>query len=333
MKDYFSLSIRGRDWWLPILAYWFVAVAFDIPVVLTTGAGHGRNPGAAFVLFFVFIAALTVVVSLAYIAVLRTLFSQLSLGTHTFSFRGSMGRFLGINLLGVLLSLVTLGIYLPWWMRRALAHLVSGTRIDTTEPVFYGRGGTLFKYLLLCIYLPLIVLLGALVLYAVIAQRGGTQSSTVVTLFLWLFYLVFFVFYSVYLYLSYRWFLHIRLGDRTFALQTQFWEATGMVVGQLLLSIVTVSIYSPAAFARLYRYFIARTVVHGPEGEVGRFGFDAPVGRGFLIMWGQGLLSLITIGIYLPWAYARIARWFAQHTCYERVEQIAGGEVPGEALS
>jgi uncharacterized membrane protein YjgN (DUF898 family) len=40
----------------------------------------------------------------------------------------------------------------------------------------------------------------------------------------------------------------------------------------------------------------------------------SPLGRGFLLMWGQGLLSLITAGIYYPWAMARVGRWVASHT-------------------
>jgi uncharacterized membrane protein YjgN (DUF898 family) len=47
-------------------------------------------------------------------------------------------------------------------------------------------------------------------------------------------------------------------------------------------------------------------------------GFDGPVGRGFLLLWGQTLLVLITLGIYSPWAMARVGRWFAEHTSLDR---------------
>lgn len=318
MKNYFAFDIRGRDWWLPVLAYWFVAVVFDVPI-LFLNAGNAGNAGSVLAFFIVFIFALSITLSLAYVAVLRTAIPKLSIGAHVFSFRGSMGRFLGMNLLGALLSLVTLGVYLPWWERRVVAYLVSETQVDGEAPAFRGRAGTLFKYLFLCIYLPLIVLFGALALYGAVAHNASVLSQTFVTTLVTFFYLLLFIVYSIYLYLSYRWLVQIQWRNRTVGWKTRFWGATGMVLGQLLLSIITAFIYSPAAIVRLHRYFAARTVLDGPDGEVGRLGFDGSPGRGFLVMWGQGLLSLVTVGIFLPWAYARVMRWVAERTYYERV--------------
>jgi hypothetical protein len=40
-------------------------------------------------------------------------------------------------------------------------------------------------------------------------------------------------------------------------------------------------------------------------------------GGGFGLLWGQTLLSIITIGFYLPWAYGKIGRWIASVTYYD----------------
>jgi len=92
----------------------------------------------------------------------------------------------------------------------------------------------------------------------------------------------------------------------------------GAILGQVLLTVVTVFIY-----------FSARTVIQrapaevdsgstaAPAGgpmsagaaepgsdaaqggdEIGHLGFDGPIGKGFLLIWGQTLLTIITIGSF-----------------------------------
>ena len=346
MKNYFKFDVRGRDWWLPILVYWFVSVVFNIPIQIMSAQKSQPHLGTLYVIMIVFVFVLVITLSFAYIAILRIAFAKVSLGSHTFSFRGSMGRFLGINLLGVFLSIITLGIYIPWWTRKAYAYLLSEAEVDGSRPEFLGRGGRFFKYMLLCVYLPVIVFTGVLVLFGLMSAGRGAVSSTAVTFIVVLLYIVLLIAMMFFVYLTYKWMVQIRLAGRTIIWKTRFWESMGAILGQVLLTVVTVIIYFPAATLRLYRYFTARTVVQRApaeadssstagqadgsigadassgaaqaDGEIGRLGFDGPIGKGFLLIWGQTLLTIITIGIYLPWAYARIGRWVAEHTYYER---------------
>jgi uncharacterized membrane protein YjgN (DUF898 family) len=121
-----------------------------------------------------------------------------------------------------------------------------------------------------------------------------------------------------YLYLIYRWyFSNLRLGQLEVRWDTRFWPAVGFIFLQLILTLLSALVYGPGAYVRLYAYFARRTLL--AEGAAVRqtVDFDGPVGRGFLLLWGQTLLIVVTLGIYTPWALARVGRWFAEHTSLE----------------
>jgi len=125
--------------------------------------------------------------------------------------------------------------------------------------------------------------------------------------------------FGAYVYYVYRWlFDNLRLEGYAVRWNARFWPTFGMFLGQTLLTVITLFIYYPTAYLRMYRYIAQRIVVKEGEGSEplthATLEFDGPLGRGFLLMWGQGLLSLITAGIYYPWALARVGRWLASHT-------------------
>jgi uncharacterized membrane protein YjgN (DUF898 family) len=132
-------------------------------------------------------------------------------------------------------------------------------------------------------------------------------------------FVVYFMALGVYMYHVYRWLYdNIRLDAYAVRWNARFWPTFGMFLGQALLTLVTLFVYYPVAYLRMYRY-VAKCIVvkegEGPEAPThATLEFDGPLGRGFLLMWGQGCLSLITAGIYYPWAMARVGRWVASHT-------------------
>jgi hypothetical protein len=104
---------------------------------------------------------------------------------------------------------------------------------------------------------------------------------------------------------------------------TRFWPAVGFIFLQLILTLLSALVYWPGAYIRLYAYFARRTVLVEGGSVRQAVGFDGPVGAGFLLLWGQTLLTLVTLGIYTPWAMARIGRWFAEHTTLQSPSESA----------
>jgi uncharacterized membrane protein YjgN (DUF898 family) len=130
--------------------------------------------------------------------------------------------------------------------------------------------------------------------------------------------LIFYSFFAAYMYLIYHWFftnLHYR--DKTLSWNTRFWPSVSLIWVQMLLSVVTLGIYLPVAFIKVYGYLAGNTEIRVEEQRVGRLGFQGQTSRGFGLLWGQTLLTIITLGVYAPWAMARIGKWFLSNTYVE----------------
>ena len=82
----------------------------------------------------------------------------------------------------------------------------------------------------------------------------------------------------VFLYLFYKWQVDFSWKDIRVGWKTRFWPSFGFVLGQVLLIVITLSVYWPAAYKNLYRYFTARTVLSRGETEIGHLGFEGQKG-------------------------------------------------------
>ena len=86
-------------------------------------------------------------------------------------------------------------------------------------------------------------------------------------------------------------------------------QQIGISIVNFLLCLITLSIYAPWAFCRIYRWETQHTVINGR-----RLRFDGTGGSlfGQWIKWA--LLSLITCGIYSLWVSIKLKQWQVKHT-------------------
>jgi hypothetical protein len=328
MKRHFDLTLAGRDWWGPFLGFLVLFWIAYIPQLLINRAGAvpGVHGGLLLLINFVFIIIMVIIQSIFTIVFMRIIAPKLSFGGNTFGFDGTIREYLGLNLGGILLSIITVSIYAPWYIRNIVEYLASHTSYKAERMRFLGTGGKLFKYFLLALYLPVIVvsvLLGMVFVMAIILMgdgRVGAGPQIAATLMV----VVAFIILVPFIYLVYKWYVDVKWGELTVRWKTSFWPSCGFILGQVLLTLITAGIYGPAAVLRSLRYFAGRTVFFRGETEWGRLGFDGNLGRGFGLLWGQGLLSMITLGIYVPWAYARVGRWIISATSIEVPTGSAG---------
>lgn len=324
MKTSLALSLRGRDWWKPFLLYWALVVAID--VVLQLGGGNSAwgkaHPGLAIVVSLGFTLVIWIIATVYTVIFARILAPRLSVGGEPFAFQGKIGEYLGLNVVGILLSIITLGVFLPWYARRAMSYLARNTSWRGSELSFLGKGGRLFVFMLLGFWAPLVVLI---VIFSVSiaagsphAMAGGgaasTQLATMLVTFVFVLYIL-----LVFVYLLYKWMVDLSWKDVRVRWKTRFWPSLGFVLGQVLLCIITVMVYWPSAYLNLYRYFTARTAFSRGETEIGHLAFEGS--RGFGLLWGQFALCVITLGVYLPWAYGNIGRWLVGATVIERSDR------------
>ena len=318
MKRSFDFTLEGRKLFPLFIAFWIPFLIIEGILAsqnssLGTAAGFREAVPSLLASLGIFLLSV-----LFQIPFMRRLVPAVTFDGTSFGFKGSIGRYLGLNLLGLFLSIITAGIYYPWYMTRITRYLVGETSYREAALQFEGKGGRLFVIVLLTLVLPVIAVS---VLVAVMTTRLGDISYAFynpaqVLLFV-LLALILLGFLSAYFYGVYRWFFtNLRYMDHTLRWNTDFWSAVAYIWLQALLSLVTVGIYAPAAYIRLYRYFANRTVIDKAEQPSGRLAFEGPIGKGFGLLWGQGLLCLITAGIYIPWAVARVGKWYLSNTSF-----------------
>ena len=102
------------------------------------------------------------------------------------------------------------------------------------------------------------------------------------------------------------------------------------IVHLFILSFITLGIYSPWAWVKLFRLRASHTRINGKS-----VSFTGTGGDFFLTLLINGLLTLITFGIYWPWASVRISGWRAQHTLVDNTPSSftgSGGSLFGFSL-
>jgi uncharacterized membrane protein YjgN (DUF898 family) len=221
------------------------------------------------------------------------------------SFRGSAWSLLGIHVVNVLFTLLTLGVYYFWGKTRVRAYLYSQSELEGDRFAYHGTG----RELLVGFLKGLLVFGVPVVLLSVLPQLYGAPAPVTAALqtVLWLVGLLLVPVAMV--------------GARRYRLSRTSWrgirfsfrgpvrEFVGIFVVGTILTSVTLGIYYPV-FATRRQAFMVSHAYFGSRA----FAFDAQ-GRAligpFLVMM---LLFLPTLGLSWFWFSARRHRFFTEHT-------------------
>ncbi len=329
MKSFFSFSLTGKDWWKPFIAYWILYLVMNGVQQRITQKSIFiiDHPGSYTLVSILITLGMVILSSIFMILFLRIILPKLSINGKEFAFRGNIGTYLKITLVGTFLTIITLTIYLPWYLRRVTSYMVSETTFSDGSPEFLGKPGKYLKWFLLSFWLPMIAVIAVTAAIAGTSYLNGVFDpdyipQTAVSIWMFLTVLAMLIVLVPFYYLMYKWLVNFRWNDVSVEWQTSFWPSCGFILEQLLLSIITLGIYWPAALLRIFGYFAERTVFTREGLIMGRLGFSGEIGKGFGLIWGQTLLSAITLGIYIPWATAKIGRWVASTTYYEELSPM-----------
>ncbi len=207
-------------------------------------------------------------------------------------FAGQGGDLLVTMIVGYLLSMVTLGIYLPWFICKLHAYLAASTRIEgtprgTLQLEFTGKGGDLFVTGLVGLLLTIVTIGFYGPWFLVNLTRFFTANT------------------------------HAIASDGT-RYGARF-EATGgellvaLLVGYVL-CLVTLGIYTPWFLCNFQRLFLGKLAILEDGNTAGSFSFTGAGGE----LIGQFLLGIllmvVTFGIYAAWFQVALMQFFARHT-------------------
>jgi uncharacterized membrane protein YjgN (DUF898 family) len=202
--------------------------------------------------------------------------------TERLEFRGSSTALFGDILVVAVLSTLTVGIYLPWGVARMRKAALERTYYRGEALRYDGTGGELFGIYLKTFLLSLITLgIYAFLCYPSVALLRYDTSHTI-------------------------------LPDGS---RLEYRGASGELFGQLLgivlLSAITLGIYSFWGYASMRRHILSHT--YSPHGALG---FAGTGGEFLGVALVTALLSAITLGIYdlLGCAMVRQLRWDTSST-------------------
>ena len=314
MPKSFQLKLTGGAWFglfvlFYVLTAGIVALYVGIFVNLATGEVVKSINGTLLALIC---SALTIYMLFVFgwvIPLYRKGISLLEFDDKPFQFHGRIPAFVGLNVLGLFLSIITLFIYFPWYLKRLTKYLTENIEYDGARLEFSGSAGKFWLTFLWSFYVPFVIL----IVFTGAFPGGGASDAAHSFLRQALSQILFIPFG----YQLYQWFFNnLKYKTKNSHWNTSFWPSLGMILGQTLLSFITIFVYWPAACLRIFRYFAGRTEVQENGQTKGRFEFQGKIGKGFLLIWGQALLCIITLFIYTPWAVAKVYRWVLSETQY-----------------
>ncbi len=296
MKDYFNFNLTGKK----LLPVWIVfLITFLAPYVALIFQLKDVQPGdtPSLWIFPLIILLLLIAFILAFYIAKLTI-ENVSYKDKSIVFNGTIGKYTGTVILGLFLSIITLGVYLAWFIRNIHGFFIDNSSYNSMNFKFQGKGGKLFVILLLTLLLPIIIF-AVLMAKFMISDPGKYMGIVIIQ------QIVMMIIMIPYMYLIYKWMVNVDYKDYHIKWETDFWNSCGKIAVEMILTIITIGIYMPLAGLRLYKYFAEKTTSTSDERKL-KFGYDIDPLNDFLFIWGQSLLTIITLGIYFPWAFCKI---------------------------
>jgi uncharacterized membrane protein YjgN (DUF898 family) len=314
MKNYFDFQLRGKQL-LPLwIIFYFVVLApyFFILFKLSAFSQEAvvQKPSPAIGLLFIPVILGAMIWSLYFT---KFIVQGVSLNDTPVKADYRLGRFLGILFLGFFLSIVTIGIYLPWFIGNMQRFFIDNSSYKERNFSFQGQSGRLFLILTLSLIVPMIIFIViTFKTYGIDANNQSvvlTITKNAITQIILI----------PYIYLLYKWLVDIKYAEYHIKWDTQFFPSVWKIFIEMALTIVTLGIYMPMAYLRLYKYFAEKTKSNEVDNQRIQFGYDIDQMNDFLIIWGQILLTAVTLGIYYPWAFCKITQRVLSKTFVEKL--------------
>ncbi|MEZ4267445.1 MAG: DUF898 family protein [Myxococcota bacterium] len=206
-------------------------------------------------------------------------------------FAGTGGELFGQLIVGMVLTMVTFGIYMPWFIVKLASYASSRTTVATarsqTRLAFQGSGKELFilglkGYILTLLTLGIYGFWFMCDLIRFFTERAAGQSSDGTR-------------------------YELRFG------MTGLDLLKASVVGYLL-TLVTFGIYAPWFICSVRKLMSERTTMLANGQQIGNFEFHGSGGNLFKTFIVGYLLTVVTFGIYGVWFQVKLKKFFMEHT-------------------
>ncbi len=329
MKQFFSLNVRGRDMMWPMLGLWLLMMLLTLGIVVRLLAAPESGMTVvdwAFALRllvgFAIQTVFGVCVALTLLPVMKATIGALSYEGDAFECEYDTRRYVGLVVGGVALSVLTCGLYLPWFITRLMRFFCEGVSHKFHLMTFRGNGMKLFAITILTLVLPAVAVM-MIALHTDLLEPTFLFDKMSFSPLLGLGLVLLELFcMSLFVVLFCRWWVDVTYGDKIITTRMPAFPATAFVVWQIVLSVLTAGLYAPMANLRIMQYVAEKSVVVGADGVEKNMGLRLRSWRDWAWMWGQMLLLVVTFGIYLPWYYAKTMNRFGGRLYVEEPRSI-----------
>jgi Predicted membrane protein len=308
MKNYLSFHLNGKQ----LFPYWISTYLLGIVLVViyilrSKAIFNGDNSFETSVMLVLTFLLLVGVIYVYYYYVLKFTTDSIEYKEERLATSYTITQFLGTFIFGMFLSIITLGIYLPWFAQRLMVFFIEGSSYKGISYKFDGDGLTLFGIITLLLVVPIIALS---IITAAFFGVGSSEEALLANVYQ-------LVALAPLYTLLFKWMINGSYNGYRISLKVDFFRFMGFIFLHLLLTIITIGIYFPLFYLNIYKYVLSHVDCANAEGERVALDYDIDRKGDFLFIWGQLLLTIVTLGIYLPWAYTEVMRRVLSKTSLE----------------
>lgn len=297
----FSFQLTGKKWF----GLYLILIVFYLApsIAMQSISAHIKtNPNDIHASIKVLLLFLTMFATILLITVpMIKIFTQNTyFNNKPFSFTGTTSTYVWLNIKGLFLSIITLGIYNPWYITNLMSFIIGKSAYNETPFSFNGKAISLFKIMLLLLGLPMI---GYLVVFMTFFKEQANDPvfaiiNQAVTMMIMMPFTVY----------MYNWLINISFKSYTIQWDTPIMQTIGIFFREFFLTIITAGIYFPVALAKITRLLTRQTYISSNNTRVYRCDANYNYVNVWKTVWIQVILTIITCGIYGAWAYCNVAR-------------------------
>ena len=174
MRRYFDFNLTGKK----LLPFWLLFMFFVVaPYFVALVSLRKNQPGGATAfLTLAFIALLMVIAFIIGYYIIKLSIVHFAYNGKGIEFDGYFGKFMDVFILGFFLTIITIGIYGPWFIRDLHRFFINNSSYNAQPFNFKGKGNTLFVIILLSVIVPSIII--GITLGVLIVKGPGQKSSS-----------------------------------------------------------------------------------------------------------------------------------------------------------
>ncbi len=221
--------------------------------------------------------------------------------SYQLSFHGKGFDFFKIQLVNLILSIVTLGLYYPWARAKTLSYLYSQTRFESQPFVFTGTGAEMFRGFIKA-FIFIIAMYVILICSAFLGE--GAQQLALLGAYLFFLAMVPLILHGSY---KYRMAKTVWSGIR-FGYTGDRKELIRLFLKGVFFTVITFGIYGAWFRINMRKYLLGHVRMGNAE-----FTYKGDGGDFFILNLKGYFLTLFTLGIYSFWWQRDLFRYFVDN--------------------